>query len=422
MLARGRLPTQPRVGGVTERRNAEMNMKLAERMSRIGTETAFEAAARARALEATGRSVIHLEIGEPDFDTPANIREAAKRALDRGATHYSPTVGIPELRAAIATDATARKGVGVSPDRVVVVPGGKPVMFFAILALVNEGDEVIYPDPGFPIYESMANYVGAVAVPCPIRQENGFRLDPAELASLVTARTKLVIINSPANPTGGVSTRQDLERIAAVAREHDLTVLADEIYGRTLYEGEHVSIASLPGMAERTIVLDGFSKTYAMTGWRLGYAIVPEALVTPFSRLIVNSVSCTNAATQWAGVEALTGPQDAVDAMVAEFKARRDIIVDGLNSIPGITCLRPSGAFYVFPDISATGLTGAELADRLLNEGGVSALAGTAFGHVSVHHLRFSYANSRENIVEAVRRTRAVVEPLVEARNGAAVS
>jgi aspartate/methionine/tyrosine aminotransferase len=326
------------------------------------------------------------------------------------------------LRAAIATDATARKGFGVSPDRVVVVPGGKPVMFFAILALVNEGDEVIYPDPGFPIYESMANYVGAVAVPCPIRQENGFRLDPAELASLVTARTKLVIINSPANPTGGVSTRQDLERIAAVAREHDLTVLADEIYGRTLYEGEHVSIASLPGMAERTIVLDGFSKTYAMTGWRLGYAIVPEALVTPFSRLIVNSVSCTNAATQWAGVEALTGPQDAVDAMVAEFKARRDIIVDGLNSIPGITCLRPSGAFYVFPDISATGLTGAELADRLLNEGGVSALAGTAFGHVSVHHLRFSYANSRENIVEAVRRTRAVVEPLVEARNGAAVS
>ena len=397
-------------------------MKLAERMSRIGTETAFEAAARARALEATGRSVIHLEIGEPDFDTPANIREAAKRALDRGATHYSPTVGIPELRAAIATDATARKGFGVSPDRVVVVPGGKPVMFFAILALVNEGDEVIYPDPGFPIYESMANYVGAVAVPCPIRQENGFRLDPAELASLVTARTKLVIINSPANPTGGVSTRQDLERIAAVAREHDLTVLADEIYGRTLYEGEHVSIASLPGMAERTIVLDGFSKTYAMTGWRLGYAIVPEALVTPLSRLIVNSVSCTNAATQWAGGEALTGPQDAVEAMVAEFKARRDIIVDGLNSIPGITCLRPSGAFYVFPDISATGLTGAELADRLLNEGGVSARAGTAFGHVSVHHLRFSYANSRENIVEAVRRTRAVVEPLVEARNGAAVS
>jgi aspartate aminotransferase len=397
-----------------------MAMNLAERMSRIGTETAFEAAARARALEATGRSVIHLEIGEPDFDTPANIREAAKRALDRGATHYTPTVGIPELRAAIATDATARKGFAVTPEHVVVVPGGKPVMFFAILALINEGDEVIYPDPGFPIYESMANYVGGRAVPCPIRQENGFRLDPDELAALVTPRTKLVILNSPANPTGGVSTRDDLERIARVAVDHDLTVLADEIYGRTLYEGEHISIASLPGMVERTIVLDGFSKTYAMTGWRLGYAIVPDALVTPFSRLIVNSVSCTNAATQWAGVEALTGPQDAVDAMVAEFKVRRDLIVDGLNAIPGVTCLRPAGAFYVFPDITATGLTGAELADRLLNEGGVSALAGTAFGRVGLHHLRFSYATSRENIAEAMRRMRTVVEPIVEARRSAA--
>jgi aspartate aminotransferase len=396
-------------------------MKLAERMGRIGTETAFEAAARARALEATGRSVIHLEIGEPDFDTPANIRDAAKRALDRGATHYTPTPGIPELRAAIASDATARKGFAVTPDRVVVVPGGKPVMFFAVLALVDEGDEVIYPDPGFPIYESMARYVGGRAVPCPIRQENGFRLDPDELASLVTPRTRLVILNSPANPTGGVSTREDLERIAAMAREHDFTILADEIYGRILYEGEHVSIASLPDMAERTIVLDGFSKTYAMTGWRLGYAIVPEPLVTPFTRLIVNSVSCTNAATQWAGVEALTGPQDSVDAMVAEFKTRRDLIVDGLNSIPGVSCVRPAGAFYAFPDISATGLTGAELADRLLNEGGVSALAGTAFGEVGRFHLRFSYATSRENIAEAVRRTRAVVEPLVEARRGGTV-
>jgi aspartate/methionine/tyrosine aminotransferase len=391
-------------------------------MDRIGTETAFEAAARARALEATGRSVIHLEIGEPDFDTPANIREAAKRALDRGATHYSPTVGIPELRAAIAADATARKCFNVSPDRVVVVPGGKPVMFFAMLALIEEGDEVIYPDPGFPIYESMVDYVGGTAVACPIRQENGFRLDPKELASLVTRRTRLVIINSPANPTGGVSTRQDLEQIAAIAREHDLTVLADEIYGRILYEGEHISIASLPGMAERTIVLDGFSKTYAMTGWRLGYAIVPEKLVTPFSRLIVNSVSCTNAATQWAGVEALTGPQDSVAAMVEEFRVRRDLIVDGLNSIPGVTCLRPEGAFYAFPDISGTGLSGAELADRLLHEGGVSALAGTAFGHVGTNHLRFSYANSRENIAEAVKRTRAVVEPIVQARRGVDVS
>jgi aspartate/methionine/tyrosine aminotransferase len=387
-------------------------------MDRIGTETAFEAAARARALEATGRSVIHLEIGEPDFDTPANIREAAKRALDEGATHYTPTVGIPELRAAIAADATARKGFAVTPDRVVVTPGGKPVMFFAILALIGDGDEVIYPDPGFPIYESMASYVGGKAVPCPVRQENGFRLDPSELASLVTPRTRLVILNSPANPTGGVSTREDLEQIAAVARDRDLVVLADEIYGRILYEGEHVSIASLPGMAERTILLDGFSKTYAMTGWRLGYGIVPEALITPFSRLIVNSVSCTNAATQWAGVEALTGPQDSVDAMVAEFRARRDLVVDGLNSIPGVTCLRPAGAFYAFPNIAGTGLTGAELAEKLLKEGGVSVLAGTAFGHVGGDHLRLSYANSRPNLEEAILRMRSVIEPLVSARPG----
>ena len=393
-------------------------MNLAERMARIGTETAFEAAARARALEATGRSVIHLEIGEPDFDTPANIREAAKRALDRGATHYTPTVGIPELRAAIAADSSSRRGFTTKPENVVVVPGGKPVMFYAILALVNEGDEVIYPDPGFPIYESMANYIGGKAVPCPIRQENNFRLDPDELASLVTRRTKLLIINSPANPTGGVFTRDDIERIAKIAIEHDLVVLADEIYGRTLYEGEHVSIASLPGMVERTIILDGFSKTYAMTGWRLGYAILPDFLITPFSRLIVNSVSCTNAATQWAGVEALTGPQDEAKAMVAEFLVRRDIIVDGLNEIPGIKCLRPSGAFYVFPDISGTGLTGSELADKLLYEGGVSALSGTAFGQVGKYHLRFSYANSRENLVEALKRVRTVVEPLVKTGAG----
>ena len=390
-------------------------MRLATRMDRIGTETAFEAAARARALEATGRSVIHLEIGEPDFDTPANISEAAKRAIDEGATHYTPTVGIPQLRQAIAADATARKGFAVSPDRMIVMPGAKPVMFYTMLALIQPGDEVIYPDPGFPIYESMISYVGGTPVPCPIRQENGFRLDPAELARLVTPRTRLIVINSPANPTGGVSTREDLVQIAAVARDHDLTVLADEIYGRILYEGDFFSIASLPGMVDRTIVLDGFSKTYAMTGWRLGYAIVPEQLVTPFSRLIVNSASCTNAATQWAGVEALTGPQDSVDGMVAEFKIRRDLIVDGLNSVRGIKCLRPSGAFYAFPDISATGLAGAELADKLLYEGGVSALAGTAFGQVGRNHLRFSYATSRANIEEAIKRVATVVEPLVAA-------
>ena len=357
-------------------------MRLAARMERIGTETAFEAAARARALEATGRDVIHLEIGEPDFDTPANIREAAKRALDEGWTHYPPAPGLPQLREAIAADASARKRFPVDPERVIVTPGAKPIMFFALLVLADAGDEVIYPDPGFPIYESMTRYVGATAVPLPIRQENGFRLDPDELASLVTPRTRLVVFNSPANPTGGVLSRDDLERIADVARERDLIVLADEIYSRIVYEGEHVSIASLPGMAERTIVLDGFSKTYAMTGWRLGYGIVPEPLVAPFTRLIINSVSGTSAHSQVAAVEALTGPQDEVDAMVAEFRARRSLIVRGLNAIPGFRCLQPSGAFYVFPDVSGTGLSGAQLADRLLQQAGVSVLAGTAFGQV----------------------------------------
>ena len=400
-------------------------MHLATRMTRLGTETAFEAGARARALEATGKSVVHLEIGEPDFDTPANIRDAAKRALDRGATHYTATPGIPELREAIAADATARKLFPVTADRVIVTPGGKPIMFFAILALVDEGDEVVYPDPGFPIYESMVNYVGGKAIPCPIRQENGFRLDPDELATLVNERTKLVILNSPANPTGGVSTREDLEKIAALARKFDFTIMADEIYGRILYEGEHVSIAALPDMAERTIVLDGFSKTYAMTGWRLGYAIVPQELITPMTRLIVNSVSCTNAATQWAGVEALTGPQDEVDVMVREFQARRDLIVNGLNEVPGFRCLLPKGAFYAFPDISATGMTGAELADKLLYEGGVCGLSGTAFGQVGKYHLRFSYATSRENIAEALRRIKSTVEPIMAAktaRTGAATA
>ena len=387
-------------------------MRLSERMARIGQETAFEVLVKAKALEAQGKSVIHLEVGEPDFDTPANIREAAKRALDKGYTHYVAGAGIPELRSAIAADATARKGFNVTPDRIVVVPGGKPIMFFAMLGLVDPGDEVVYPDPGFPIYESMANYIGAKAVPCPIRQENDFRLDPDELAALVTPRTRLVIINSPGNPCGGVSTRADLEKIAEVARRHDVTVLADEIYGRMLYEGEHVSIASLPDMQERTIVLDGFSKTYAMTGWRLGYGILPESLVGPFSKLISNSVSCTNVATQWAGVEALTGPQEEPAKMVEEFRARRELIVDGLNAIPGIKCAKPAGAFYVFPDISGTGLTGREMADRLLYEAGVAAMAGTAFGRVGEKHVRFSYANSRQNLTEALRRTRAFVESL----------
>ncbi len=387
-------------------------MRLAQRMEGIGTETAFEAAARARALEAKGVSVVHLEIGEPDFDTPANVRQAAARALERGRTHYAPYPGTPELRAAIAADATARKGFPVDPERVFVTVGGKGVMLYAIEALVDPGDEVLVPDPGYPIYESLVRFMGGTPVPVPIRQSNGFRLDVEELASLVTPRTRMLVINSPANPSGGVLTRGDLEAIAEIAQRHDLAVLADEIYGRILYEGEHVSLASLPGMAERTIVLDGFSKTYAMTGWRLGYAIVPESLAFAFGRLLINSVSCVSTFEQDAAVEALTGPQDAVDAMVAEFRARRDLIVDGLNAIPGITCLRPQGAFYVFPDVSGTGLKGAEFADRLLYEAGVSALAGTAFGGVGVDHIRFSYANSQENIRIALERTATFVAGL----------
>ena len=390
-------------------------MRIASRMDSIGTETAFEAAARARALEATGRSVIHLEIGEPDFDTPANIRDAAKRALDEGWTHYPPFFGIPALRQAIAADAARRKEVPVSPDNVIVTPGAKPVMYYAMLALIEAGDEVIVPDPGYPIYESMARFAGGTPVSLPIRQEHQFRADIDEFESLITKRTRMIVLNSPANPTGGLFTREDIVRIAELALEHDLIVLADEIYGRIVYEGEHVSIASIPGMLERTIILDGFSKTYAMTGWRMGYAIVPDVLLYPFSRLIINSVSGTSAFSQMAAIEALNGPQDEVAAMVEEFKARRDLIVDGLNAIPGIECLKPSAAFYVFPKIGATGLDGAELADRLLHDAGVCVLAGTAFGHVGRDHIRISYANSRENLTEALARIRKVVEPLVTA-------
>jgi aspartate/methionine/tyrosine aminotransferase len=382
-------------------------------MQSIGTESAFEVTARARALEATGRSVIYLQIGEPDFDTPANVREAAKRALDEGATHYAPFPGIPPLREAIADDATARKGFEVTPDRVFVTVGGKGVMLYAIMGLIDPGDEAIVPDPGYPIYESLVRFVGGTPVPIPIRMSNDFRLDTDELASLVTPRTRMIVINSPANPTGGVLTRGDLERIAELAVRHDLVVLADEIYGRILYDGtEHVSIASLPGMAERTIVLDGFSKTFAMTGWRLGYAIVPPSLVGMYGQLIINTISCAPTFAQIGAVEALRGPQDDVDAMVVEFRARRDLIVDGLNAIPGIRSLRPTGAFYAFPDISGTGLTGAELAERLLQEAGVCVLAGTAFGEVGRDHVRISYANSRENLSLALERIRAFVEPL----------
>jgi aspartate aminotransferase len=384
-------------------------MRLTARMDRLGTETAFAAAARARALEATGRDVIHLEVGEPDFDTPANVRAAAERAIEAGFTHYGPAMGLPLLREAIAADATARKGFPVAPSQVVVTPGGKPIMTYAITALVGEGDEAIVPDPGFPIYASMTRFVGGTPVALPIRQSEGFRFDTDRLASLITPRTRLLILNSPANPTGGVLTRPELERIAELAIGHDLAVLTDEIYGRIVHEGEHISIASLPGMAERTVVLDGFSKAYAMTGWRLGYGIVPPAAVDAFERLVINSFSCVSTFSQIAAAEALTGPQDPVESMVREFRARRDLIVDGLNAIPGIECLRPSGAFYVFPDVSRTGLSGAEFADRALVEAGVSVLGGTAFGAEGRDHVRMSYATSQPRIAEALERLRSVV-------------
>ncbi len=387
-------------------------MRFADRMSRLGTETAFEVLAAARALEAQGRDIVHLEIGEPDFDTPANIVDAAVKALRAGHTHYTPASGIPELRQAIAAEVAATRGIEVTPAQVVVVPGGKPIMYFVITALIQEGDEVIYPNPGFPIYESMIKFAGGTPVPMPLLQENQFRLDTRQLKSLVTDRTRLVILNSPANPTGGVLAPEDLQAVADAVRDHDAIVLSDEIYGRIIYEGEFASIASLPGMAERTVILDGFSKTYAMTGWRLGYGVMPVPLAEQITRLNINSNSCTSAHTQWAGVEALTGPQDEVGKMVAAFRERRDVIVGGLNDIPGIRCLKPSGAFYVFPDISATGLTSKQMETYLLSDAGVATLAGTSFGAYGEGHIRLSYANSVANIEKALERMRKAIAVL----------
>jgi len=381
-----------------------MSVRLASRMGRLGTETAFEVLVRARALEAQGKDIVHLEIGEPDFDTPENIIEAGANALRSGWTHYGPANGDPNLREAIASYINSSRGTSFSADQVVVTPGGKPVMFFLMLALLEEGDEAIFPDPGFPIYQSMIDFSGAKAVPIPLREENEFRLDVEELKSLVTDRTRLLIINSPANPTGGVLERSDIEAIAKIAVEHDLIVLSDEIYSELLYEGEHVSIATFPGMADRTVILDGFSKTYAMTGWRLGYGLFPKDLAPMISKLMVNSVSCTSVAVQQAGLEALTGPQHKVAEFREAFRARRDLVVDGLNAIPGITCLRPKGAFYVFPNISEIGRTSREFADALLQDYGVAALAGTSFGAAGEGYLRLSTANSEANLIKALGR------------------
>jgi len=377
---------------------------LAKRMERLGTETAFVILARAKALEAQGRDIVHLEIGEPDFDTPANIVDKAVASLRSGFTHYGPAAGLPDARRAFAEYIARDRGLPVKPEHIVITPGGKPIMYYLMTALVDEGDEVIYPNPGFPIYESVINFLGAKAVPLKLAEEKKFNFDLADLERLISKRTKLLIINSPQNPTGGVLTAGDLDAIARLAVKHGFWVLSDEIYSKIIYGGKHESIATRPGMLERTIILDGHSKTYAMTGWRLGFGVMPEPLAQAVAKLQTNVASCTATFTQLAGVEALTGPQDAARAMVAEFKARRDLLVDGLNAIDGITCLRPEGAFYVFPNIRSLGLTSKEAEGRLLDDFGVAALAGTAFGAFGEGYLRFSYANSRENLRKALDR------------------
>ncbi|MFZ0305128.1 MAG: pyridoxal phosphate-dependent aminotransferase [Terracidiphilus sp.] len=382
----------------------EYELKLARRMSRLGTETAFEVLARAKALERQGRNIIHLEIGEPDFATPPNIVEAAVVALRGGYTHYGPSAGLPELRETIARYVSCTHRVMVEPSEVVVVPGGKPIMFYVMLALIDEGDEVIYPNPGFPIYESMINYAGGTAIPIPLREEREFRVDMDELAHLITPHTRLIILNSPQNPTGGVLDRADIEAAARVIGDRDIMILSDEIYSRLQFEGEPFSIMSLPGMKERTILLDGFSKTYAMTGWRIGYGVMRADLAAQITRLMTNSNSCTASFTQRAALEALTGDQSAVRVMRSEFERRSRAFVEGLNKIRGFHALMPKGAFYVFANIEQTGWGAKAVADALLDEAGVAGLAGTSFGRYGEGFVRFSVANSMENLTEALRR------------------
>jgi aspartate/methionine/tyrosine aminotransferase len=373
-------------------------------MSRLGTETVFEVNARARALEAEGREVIHLEIGEPDFDTPANIQDAAIEAMRAGQTHYTPPAGINELRQGVAEEVARTRRIPVDPENVVIVPGAKPVIFFTLLALLEPGDEVVYPDPGFPIYESMINFLGAKPVPIPLLEEHNFRFEPNLLPQLINDRTKLIILNSPHNPTGGVLCQSDLEAIADQVRQYGCTVLSDEIYSRLVYEGEFASIASLPGMQEHTVIMDGYSKTYAMTGWRLGYGVMAKPMAEAMTRLIVNCHSCTSSFGQWGGIEALAGSQEAVEQMLAQFRRRREVIVEGLNRIPGLECLTPQGAFYAFPNIRSFGRPAKEIGHYLLEEAGVAVLPGTSFGPHGEGHLRLSYANSIENITKALDR------------------
>ncbi len=388
-------------------------MTVAARMHDLGTETAFEVLAKARELEAQGREIIHLEIGEPDFDTPQHIIEASVEALRQGYTHYGPTPGLPELREAIARNSREVRGVDTAPSQVVVTPGAKPIMFYVMLALGEPGVEIIYPNPGFPIYESMVKFSGATPVPMQLLEERGYHPDLDDLAGKMSDRTRLIILNSPNNPCGSVFTREELEQIAALALQHpECYVLADEIYKDILYTGEHHSVSTFPGMADRTIILDGFSKSYAMTGWRLGYGIMPEELVPHVVRLAVNSVSCAASFTQRAAIAALDGPQDEVQAMAAEFGQRRRLITDGLRSIPGINCPEPEGAFYAFPSIRETGLTSAEFEARAMAEAGVALLSGAAFGQYGEGYVRLSYANSQENIRKAVEQLDRFVRSL----------
>jgi aspartate aminotransferase len=385
---------------------------LSSRMADLGTETAFDVLARARALEAQGRRVLHLEIGEPDFPTPQHIVEAGVRALRDGYTRYGPPPGLPALREAICERLLAERGVRASPDEVVVTPGAKPILFLAILATVGPGDEVLVPDPGFPIYESVVRFAGARVVPVPVREESAFSLDVDAAERLVTPRTRMLIFNSPANPTGGATTERDLERIAALAERHDLWVIADEIYARISYEEPHRSLAALPGMRERVILSDGFSKAYAMTGWRLGFGVVPKPLVEPLTRLVINSNSCTAAFVQLAGVEALRGTQEPVERMVAEFRRRRDLVVSALRAMPGVRCAMPRGAFYAFPDVRSLPVSAGELATHLLEDHGVATLSGTAFGPGGDGHLRISYVSAPDVLGEALQRMRTAIAEL----------
>ncbi|MEO8725901.1 MAG: pyridoxal phosphate-dependent aminotransferase [Acidobacteriaceae bacterium] len=402
--------TIPNQAAETMKKPSLQPLRLAPRMSRLGGEAAFETLARARALEAKGRTIVHLEIGEPDFETPAHVCEAAIGAIRDGYTHYSPSAGLAELRAAVAQEITRSHGVAVDPSEVVIVPGGKPSVFYAIMALAAAGDEVIYPNPGYPAYESVAGFSGATPVPIQLREEMDFRFDVNELADKITDRTRLIILNSPHNPTGGVLTQQDINDIATAIGDRNIMILSDEIYGKLIFDGTHVSPFNHPALHDRTIFMDAFSKAYAMTGWRLGYAVMRPDLAKHFSRLVTNTVSCSTSFSQIAGVQALMGDQSQVETMRSQFQRRRDYFIDALNQIPGFSCRLPKGAFYAFPNITATGYTDKELAEKLLDQAGVACLPGTAFGEYGAGHLRFSIANSMENLELAVERIQGFVK------------